>query len=123
MLNLSMNHVKEVILFILYALCSGSGLVILKIAMNNKVLKSLNLIQTFLQLRFIIGFFLYVCGFLLWMLILSKYKLNVAFPIATSLFFIVSGLGSYFILKESFTIMQVVGIFLCLAGILLINIK
>ncbi len=113
----------KIILFLSYALCSGSGLIILKIAMNNKTLKSLDLMQTFLQVKFIIGFFLYACGFFLWMLILSKFKLNVAFPIATSLFFIISGLGSYFILKESFTITQVVGIFLCLAGILLINIK
>ena len=118
-----MRILQQIVLFLGYSLCSGSGLIILKIAMNNKTLKSLNLMQTFLQVRFIIGFFLYACGFILWMLILSKFKLNVAFPIATSLFFIVSGLGSYFILKESFTIMQVIGIFLCLAGILLINLK
>jgi len=113
----------NIILFLGYALCSGSGLIILKTAMNKQAFNSLNLIQTFLQVRFIIGLFFYACGFLLWLLILSKLKLNLAFPIATSLFFIVSGLGSYFILKESFTIMQVVGIFLCLAGILLINVK
>ena len=113
----------NIILFLGYALCSGSGLIMLKTAMNNKTLQSLNLIQTFLQIKFIIGFFLYACGFLLWMLILSKFKLNVAFPIATSLFFIVSGLGSCFILKESFTFIHVVGIFVCLVGILLINIK
>ena len=118
-----MKLLSNILLFLFYALCSGSGLIILKTAMNNKTLNSLNLIQTFLQVRFIIGFFLYACGFFLWMLILSKFKLNIAFPIATSLFFIVSGLGSYFILKESFTIMHIIGIFLCLAGILLINIK
>lgn len=118
-----MKIISNIILFIGYALCSGSGLIILKTAMNEKALKSLNIMQTFLQVKFIMGFFLYACGFLLWMFILSKFKLNIAFPIATSLFFIVSGLGSYFILKESFTIMQVIGIFLCLSGILLINIK
>ena len=118
-----MRIFPNIILFLGYALCSGSGLIVLKTAMNNRALKSLNLIQTFFQLKFIIGFFLYACGFLLWMLILSKFKLNIAFPIATSLFFIISGLGSYFILKETFTIIQVFGIFLCLAGILLISIK
>lgn len=118
-----MRILLNIILFLGYALCSGSGLIILKTAMNNKALNSLNLIQTFLQVRFIIGFFLYACGFLLWMFILSKFKLNVAFPIATSLFFIVSGLGSYFILKESFSIQHILGIILCFCGILLINVK
>lgn len=112
----------NMILFLGYSLCSSAGLIILKIAMNNKVLKSLNLIETFLQLKFIIGFFLYGCGFILWMFILSKFKLNIAFPIATSLFFIILSLGSYFVLNESFTIMHIIGIYLCLAGILLISI-
>ena len=118
-----MQKLLNILLFIGYALCSGSGLVILKTAMNNKVARSLTLIQTFLQIRFIIGFVLYAAGFLLWMLILSKFKLNVAFPIAISLFFIVSGLGSYFVIKESFSAIQVIGILLCLGGILLIHLK
>mgnify|MGYP006224710455 CR=1 FL=1 len=118
-----MKFILDIILFIGYALCSGIGLVILKTAMNNKFLKDLNYIETFFQVRFILGFLLYACGFLLWMVILSKYKLNIAFPIAISLFFIVSGLGSYFILRESFTLLQFVGIALCFFGILLINIK
>jgi multidrug transporter EmrE-like cation transporter len=57
------------------------------------------------------------------MFILSRFKLNIAFPIATSLFFIISLLGSYFILKESFSFLQAMGIMLCLLGILLISTK
>ncbi len=118
-----MKDLSTIILFLGYALCSGSGLVILKIAMSHKALKPVNVLGIILQREFIAGFGLYACGFLLWMFILSKYKLNVAFPTATSLFFVVSGLGSYFVLKESFTATQLIGIVLCLAGILLINIK
>lgn len=118
-----MQKLLNILMFLGYALFSGSGLVILKTAMDYKIAKSLSLIETFLQIRFIIGFIFYAAGFLLWMLILSKFKLNVAFPIAISLFFIVSGLGSYFILKESFSAIHIIGILLCLAGILLVNIK
>ena len=118
-----MGKLFSIILFISYALCSGSGLIIIKIAMNNKSAKSLNIVHTFLQTEFFIGFLLYAFGFLLWMLILSKYKLNIAFPIAMSLFFVVSGLGSYFILNESFARIQVIGILFCLIGILLISVK
>ena len=86
-----MKMISNIILFIGYALCSGFGLVILKTAMNTKFIKDLNYIETFFQVRFILGFLLYASGFLLWMVILSKYKLNIAFPIAISLFFIVLG--------------------------------
>jgi len=120
---LTVSSASNVLLFACYALCSGSGLIILKTSLNNRVTKSLGYIETFLQPSFMLGFFLYACGFLLWMLILSKFKLNVAFPVATSLFFVVSALGSYFVLKEPFTIAQAVGIGLCLAGIVLINVK
>ena len=108
-------------LFILYALCSSSGLIILKIAMNNKALNSSNSLDIFLQPKFIIGFILYAFGFVLWLMIISKFKLNIAFPIATSLFFITLTLGSYFILNETFPTIHIVGIGLCLIGILLIG--
>jgi len=109
-------------LFILYALCSSSGLIILKIAMNNKAPNSLNILDFFLQPKFIIGFVLYAFGFVLWLMIISKFKLNIAFPIATSLFFITLTLGSYFILNEIFPTIHIVGIGFCLIGILLIGI-
>ena len=118
-----MKMIQNIILYIGYALCSGIGLVILKTAMNNKFIKELNYIETFFQVRFILGFLLYAFGFFLWRVILSKYKLNIALPIAISLFYIVSCLGSYFILRESFTLSQLAGITICLIGILLINIK
>lgn len=118
-----MPKLLDILLFIGYALCSGSGLVILKMAMNDKSSQSISLIRAFFQVKFIIGFMLYASGFLLWMLILSKYKLNVAFPVAISLFFIVSGLGSYFVIKESVSTLQIIGTLLCLAGILLIHLR
>jgi drug/metabolite transporter (DMT)-like permease len=118
-----MQKLLDVLLFIGYALCSGSGLVILKIALNDRAARSLSLIEALLQIKFLVGFLLYAAGFLLWMLILSRFKLNVAFPIAMSFFFIVSGLGSYLVIKESFSLIQVIGILLCLAGIVLINLK
>ena len=95
----------------------------LKIAMVERPLSSTWLFKTFFQNKFLIGFFLYAIGFLLWLHILSKFKLNVAFPIAISLFFIVSSLGSYFILKETFGFYHILGILLCFAGILLITMK
>ena len=118
------QKISTVLLFLSYALCSGSGLVILKKVVSNISINNLNdVFDILVSGRFVLGFLLYVLGFILWMLILSKFKLNVAFPSAMSLFFIVSSLGSYFFLKESFSIQNIIGIFLCFGGIWLITIK
>jgi uncharacterized protein YebE (UPF0316 family) len=90
-----MSNLNSIIIFIAYALCSGCGLIILKMVMSDTELSLANITSLILNIKFIIGFILYVFGFLLWMSILSKFKLNVAFPVAMSLFFIVSSLGSY----------------------------
>jgi len=118
-----MKLLLNILLFLLYAACSGTGLIVLKIAVAEKPSGSFWLMQVLLQFKFLIGFFLYACGFLLWMYILSKFDLNVAFPIAMSLFFIVSSLGSYLILQETFGLYRILGIILCFGGILLVIIK
>jgi hypothetical protein len=83
-------------IFTAYAFCSGYGLILLKMAMSRSELSLSTLRYVFFDLKFLVGFSPYVCGFLLWMYILSKFHLNVAFPIAMALFFIFSSLGSFF---------------------------
>ncbi|MCG7850988.1 MAG: hypothetical protein MIO92_00540 [Methanosarcinaceae archaeon] len=109
--------------FSAYALCSGCGLILLKIALTGNTVSIDSFRSLILDLKFLAGFSLYVCGFLLWMFILSKFNLNVAFPIAMALFFIVSSLGSFFILGEVFSTKHVIGIALCFIGIILVGIK
>lgn len=117
-----MNLIYNIILFLAYSLSSGFGLIILKRAVTGIEFKfSLKTISDVLSLEFIFGFLLYAIGFICWMLILSKLKLNVAFPIAMSLFFIVSTIGSYFILNEPMSLKNLIGIIICLIGIVLIS--
>jgi drug/metabolite transporter (DMT)-like permease len=114
----------SILLFLLYALSSGSGLILLKRAVSGvKIEYSIKGILNIISLELVIGFILYAIGFVCWMVILSKMKLNIAFPVAMSLFFIVSALGSYFILKEPFTPKIIIGIVVCLIGIILVTIK
>jgi drug/metabolite transporter (DMT)-like permease len=111
------------VIFGAYAFCSGYGLILLKMAMSRNELSLSTLRYIFSDLKFLVGFSLYVCGFLIGMYILSKFHLNVAFPIAMALFFIVSSLGSYFLLGESFSLKQIFGIALCFLGIVLVGVK
>ncbi|MEK7664985.1 MAG: EamA family transporter [Patescibacteria group bacterium] len=120
-----MIFLHPVFIFAFYAFAGGTGLLLLKIALssNSPQLNWVSIVALILNPKFLIGFTLYVLGFLSWLVILSKFKLNFAFPVSISLLFIVSSLGSYFILNEPFNISRVAGIILCLIGIFLIAMK
>jgi len=118
-----MNLTLAIPIFILYALSSSSGLIVLKMAMSAQPVRLNTILSILVSQKFIIGFGLYLVGFLTWMFIISKFRINFAFPIAISLFFIVTGLGSYFILKEPITLQHLFGILFCLIGIMLIVLK
>ena len=70
-----MKTLSAIITFAAYALFSGSGLIVLKIAMTESTERSLSLLQLLFRSKFLIGFILYACGFVLWMFILSKFTL------------------------------------------------
>ena len=115
--------IVDILLFLLYALFSGGGLIVLKSSLTNRQFNLSGILNLITDYKFIVGFALYAAGFALWMIILSKFKLNFAFPIAMSLFFIVSSLGSYFLLNEAFSAKLLIGIIFCLVGIIIINIS
>jgi drug/metabolite transporter (DMT)-like permease len=67
----------------------------------------------------IAGIFLYGISFILWLLVLSKLKLSVVYPI-TSLNFILVVAMSYFIFSEKLAMPQYGGIALIIIGIILL---
>lgn len=66
------------------------------------------------------GLFLFGISFLLWLFVLSRLKLSVAYPISTSLSFIFIALFSWLFLKEQLVPVQILGIFIILLGIFLL---
>lgn len=111
------------ILYVSNAIFSGLGLLLLKVALNEWNHNSLTIFQLVLQSSFIIGLTFYVLGFITWMCILSTTSVNVAFPTAISLYFIFVTLGSYWLFGELVDFIHILGIMLCLIGIVLINIE
>lgn len=118
-----MKFILNFLIFLSYAIFSGGGLILLKIALTEKPFSLGNLTAIFISPKFMAGVVLYVCGFMIWMSILSRFKLNIAYPAVVSLFFIITGLGSYFILKEPYSFQHVMGTVICLLGIIIIGIK
>lgn len=99
-------------LIIIYAILSNGGLVTVKYRFN----KSNNLFT-------ISGLGMYVISFLLYMFLLHKYNLSVIVPITTGVSYILLFLMSTFVLKESMSILQMIGFFLVMLGVIFINVK
>ncbi len=62
----------------------------------------------------------YGTGFLIWMLILRKYDLSIAFPIAAGSLIITTQAVSYLFLKETLSTAHLVGVALIIAGITIV---
>lgn len=118
-----MSLLLDLLIFAIYAIIGGSGLLVMKMATNEMPFSLKDLGHILLNVKYLFGFLLYACSFMMFMFILSKYKLNVAYPLATALFFVYISLASYFILKESFSMIQIIGIGLCMLGVVLIGLK
>jgi small multidrug resistance pump len=113
------------ILLIIYALVSTSGLVLLKIGSSAGAPISLDdgKLSFNLGLYAISGILLYGLSFVLYTYMISKNDLGYIIPVSTALVYIGIFLASFFIFKEAFTAMKVVGICLILGGVILLNIN
>jgi multidrug transporter EmrE-like cation transporter len=81
----------------------------------------LNLIpRIFQNIWLMVGLFLFGIGFLLWLFVISKIKLNTAYPIATSLSFSLVVLFSWLFFKEHLLPIQILGIAVIIFGIFLL---
>ena len=68
----------------------------------------------------IAGIFLFGLGFLFYLFILTKFQLNIAYPIMVSAGIVLIALASWFLFKEPLSLPQVLGIIFILFGIFLL---
>lgn len=94
--------------FCAYVLASAAGLVLIKRA------------DALMSWRFAAGFALYGAGFLVWLWLLRRLPLSVAFPTAAGTLIAATTLGGYLFLGERLVVAQLVGIGLIAAGIVLV---
>lgn len=78
-----------------------------------------SVVQVILSPYFIIGGVLYVLATGLWLIVLSKLPLSIAYP-AQSLAYILGIVGAYFIFKENINGFQLCGMLLIMFGVYLI---
>ncbi len=84
----------------------------------------LSLIPKILQNGWLLsGMFLFGISFLVYLFTLSKYQLNIAYPIFVSSGIILISLASWFFFRETLSWLQIAGIVLIIFGIFLLAIK
>ena len=79
--------------------------------------------QSWTSPSFLIGGILYGLGAFIWLVILRTFPLSIAFPIASGVLMMGTSATGFFILKESFSLQNAVGIFLIFAGISLLAVN
>lgn len=111
------------LLFIIYIICSALGMVLIK---NGGLSTGIDLNKVGIGFNFswmfLVGTILYVASFILWMIILQKFPLTYISPISYGIMFIVMSILSYFILSETITAMQIVGIITIIIGVVICTI-
>lgn len=106
-----------IITTVLSQLLFKQGMLILG-GINFSLSNILSLIASTLKNPFLLsGLVFYGISFLLWLLVLSKMKLSIAYPI-TSLNFVLAIIASYFLFGERISPIQFIGIFLIIIGVI-----
>jgi len=114
----------NIILFV-YALMSSLGLIFLKAGSKDGAPVSLvdGRVQFNLGTYVIAGIILYGLSFVVYTYLISKNDLGYIIPVSTGLVYIGIFLASFFIFKEVFTAVKIVGIALILTGVILLNLN
>ncbi len=120
-----MQFLLSNILLLTYAITSATGLVLLKLGSQSGALvefidgkMSLNL-----GVFAILGIILYGLSFALYTYLIAKNDLSYIIPVSTALVYIGIFLASFIVFKEAITALKVVGIFLIIGGVVLLNVS
>ena len=111
------------IFLVAYVIITSSALVALKYGAKDGALfgfesGKVNINPTFFSL---LGFVLYGVSFVIYTYLLSKYDLGYLIPITSALVYSLIFIASYFIFKETFTLIKIIGIMLILLGLIMLN--
>ena len=76
--------------------------------------------QIFQNVWIMSGVFLFGISFILWLFILSRLQLNVAYPIALSSQVIITTVAAWLLFKDYLSVIQILGIAVIIIGIFLL---
>lgn len=108
------------IIFIIYVFSSSLGMVLIKQGGEKTSMKIIeNGFQLSINTYFIMGIFLFLLSFFLWVLILQHFKLTFISPVAYGLTFLMLSFFAYVMLNEQVTIYNLIGAALIICGVVI----
>ncbi len=115
----------SILLMLIYVGCSALGLTLLKMGLNNKFEFSFTAasIEMKIPILLLCGVLLYICSFLINMLVVSRFNLSYVYPISAGLIYVAIIAFSVLFLKETISSTQIIGMAAILVGIMIMNIK
>jgi multidrug transporter EmrE-like cation transporter len=106
------------LLFIVQALISAAGVLLLRANLDGSQLKNL-LVSTKGTAPLFLGVILYGLSFALWLVILSKINVSIAYPFTIGLTLAFTLVGAHIFLRESLSPQGVLGVAMIIIGVIL----
>ena len=106
------------LLYAIQALISAAGVLILRDSLNGFQLRYFTT-SSREAIPIIFGIFLYALSFILFLIILSKVNVSIAYPVTIGLTLVFTLVGARIFLHESLSIRGMLGISMIIVGILL----
>lgn len=115
---------KKIILISMYIILMVSGLIFMKYGQNTgsiviehgSILFSINLIS-------LLGLFMYILSFVLYTRIIVRFDLSFIVPVTAGSVQVLTLVFGIILFKETVSIISIIGVFLVIIGIVLMNIK
>jgi drug/metabolite transporter (DMT)-like permease len=118
--------VMKYIFILIYVCISVGGLVLFKLGTSRQPIGfSLNRgdLSFNISVLSILGLFLYLISFFMYMFLLTKFDLSYIAPLATALAYTFTIASSVIVFKETISKLNIVGLVLLLVGIIFVNLK
>jgi small multidrug resistance pump len=110
------------LMILFYVMMSVGGQVLFKLGAQRDfgIVVSLNSVKMEFSWISLIGGVCYVCSFLLYLFLISRYDLNRIIPVLIGLTYTLTLGASIFVFRETFTFVHCIGIVLIFVGVLLV---
>ena len=111
------------IVLLLYVCMSAAGLTLIKIGTSRESTLLINAAGFDLKLSWIlvIGLCIYVLSFIMSIVVMKRMNLSVFYPLSAGLIYVLVSLAGFLVLKEAYSVSQLIGMAIILAGIVVMN--
>ena len=115
---------KKIICIILYIFLCLSGLILMKLGVNTgEVMFNQGTLSFSINVISLIGLVCYILSFLFFTSIVVKFNLSYIVPLTSRVVQVLTLFSGFFIFNENISIKGIIGSFLVIVGIIIMNIK